>query len=207
MSVGGGGHRAAGQQAPGPVLLVPGYGGSTGSLTVLADTLRHAGKDVTIVALPGDATGDLNEQARALGRAASAALRRTDAGSVDVVGYSAGGVVARLWVRDAGGRDVARRGVTLGAPHHRTELAGLGALIPGVCPTACRQLAPDSDLLAALNRDGEPDGPAYVSIWTTRDDVVIPADSARLPGALNIVVQSVCVGDSVRHGALPRDPV
>ena len=205
--VGGGRPRAIDQQAPGPVLLVPGYGGSTGSLTTLASALRGKGKDVTIVPLPGDATGDLNAQAQALGRAADAVLRRTHARSVDVVGYSAGGVVARLWVRDHGGGSVVRRVVTLGSPHHGTELAGLGSLVPGACPTACRQLEPDSDLLAALNRGGATGGPTFVSIWTTHDDVVIPPDSARLAGALNLVVQTVCAEDQVTHGGLPRDRV
>src|SRR5262245_51242936 len=54
------------EDQPGPVLLIPGYGGGTGSLSVLASRLKAAGRDVTIVKLPGDATGDLNEQADAL---------------------------------------------------------------------------------------------------------------------------------------------
>ncbi len=111
-SGGGGARRAVAPNLPGPVLLVPGYGGSTSYLSSLAGALRHGGKDVTIVSLPGDGTGDLRAQAQTLGRAATAALARTQAASVDVVGYSAGGVVARLWVRDYGGAAVARRGST-----------------------------------------------------------------------------------------------
>ena len=194
---------------PGPVLLIPGYGGAVGSLQPLARRLRAAGKDATVVRLPGGGTGDLAEQARAVGAAARRALARTGATSVDVVGYSAGGVVARLWAREGGGRSIARRVVTLGSPHHGTQLAGLAAsLAPDQCPTACRQLTPGSALLARLNSGDEtPDGPLWVSIWSTVDDVVIPPDSARLEGALDLTVQDVCPRSRVPHSALPTDPV
>ena len=196
------------QDEPGPVLLVPGYGGSTGSLRSLADRLTAEGRDASVVALPGDGTGDLVAAAGALDAAADAALERTGAGSVDVVGYSAGGVVARLWVADGGG-DVARRVVTLGSPHHGTTLADLAVgVAPAQCPEACRQLATGSDLLAGLNDGDEtPEGPTWVSIWTTQDETVTPPESARLEGALELEVQSVCGGAEVGHGGLPRDPL
>jgi triacylglycerol esterase/lipase EstA (alpha/beta hydrolase family) len=197
------------QQTPGPVLLVPGYGGATSALGDLAQRLTGIGRDATVVALPGDGTGDLSAAAAALDAAARAALQRTGAGGVDVVGYSAGGVIARLWVADDDGATIARRVVTLGSPHHGTTLADLaGRLAPDECPEACRQLTPDSELLQRLNaRDETPAGPTWVSIWTTRDETVTPPDSARLDGALNMTVQSVCADAQVGHGGLPRDPV
>ncbi|MEO8889501.1 MAG: alpha/beta fold hydrolase [Jatrophihabitantaceae bacterium] len=201
--------RPVSQVSAGPVLLVPGYGGSTTALDALAVTLRAAGKDVTVVSLPGNARGDLNAQATVLGTAVTQVLARTQARSVDIVGYSAGGVVARLWVRNDGGASLARRVITLGSPHHGTDLASLaGSILPGICPTACQQLAVDSPLLAALNSGDEtPPGPSFVSIWTTHDDVVLPADSASLGGALDVTVQSVCASDPVRHSGLPTDRV
>lgn len=200
---------AVDHSVPGPVLLVPGYGGSTDSLTVLADRLRTAGRDATVVDLPDGGTGDLAVQARTLADAVDAARARTGAGSVDVVGYSAGGVVTRIWAKDLGGVAEARRIVTLGSPHHGTQLAGLAAgLVPGQCPTACQQLAPDSSVLSALNAGDEtPDGPAWVSLWTSVDQVVTPPDSASLRGAVDLPVQDLCAGSTVDHGNLPRDPV
>jgi triacylglycerol lipase len=197
---------AIAQDKPGPVLLVPGYGGSTEGLTSLTTRLRAQGKAVSIVTLPGNGEGDLREQAKSLGNAATATLKRTGAKSVDVVGYSAGGVVARLWVRDYGGAKQARRIVTLGSPQHGTALAQLGALFPSACPTACVQLSPTSDLLISLNTAPEtPKGPAFISIWSTTDEVVLPPESAELKGGLNISVQSVCATSQVRHGGLPTD--
>jgi triacylglycerol esterase/lipase EstA (alpha/beta hydrolase family) len=200
--------RPASQETPGPVLLVPGYGGGQGSLQSLAAALTAQGRDATIVSVPGDGTGDLGATADALGDAVDAALQRTGAESVDLVGYSAGGVVARLWVDD-GNAGVVRRVVTLGSPHHGTTLADLaGDVAPDQCPIGCTQLGTASDLLARLNAGDEtPEGPTWVSIWTEQDQTVTPPDSARLEGALNIPVQSICSGVRVGHGELPRDPV
>jgi triacylglycerol esterase/lipase EstA (alpha/beta hydrolase family) len=196
------------QDRPGPVLLVPGYGGSTGALQSLADRLAAEGRDARVVALPGDGTGDLQASADVLGTAVDAALERTGADSVDVVGYSAGGVIARLWAAD-GGAERARRVLTLGSPHHGTTLADLaGQLAPSQCPEGCRELATDSPLLQRLNRGDEtPAGPTWVSIWTTQDQTVTPPDSARLEGAVDLSVQSVCVDARVEHGDLPRAPL
>jgi triacylglycerol lipase len=201
--------RAVPQGRPGPVLLVPGYGGSTSSLAVLAGRLRQQGKDAQVVSLPGNAEGDLAAQARVLAEAARAALARTGASSVDVVGYSAGGVVARLWLSQDQNAAV-RRVVTLGSPQHGTQLASLGALFAGQCPLACQQLDPGSALLARLNAGSGsevPRGRTFVSLWTSRDEVVIPPESAVLVGALNIRIQSVCPASTVSHSGLPGDPL
>jgi triacylglycerol lipase len=199
---------AVGQDRPGPVLLVPGYGGATGGLEDLASRLTAAGREATVVSVPGDGTGNLTASADALGAAVRQARARTGAATVDVVGYSAGGVIARLWAAD-GGATHARRIVTLGSPHHGTQLADLAdGVLPGECPAGCRQLATGSDLLRRLNAGDEtPAGPTWVSIWTTQDQTVRPPDSARLEGALDLPVQSVCAGSPVGHGDLPSDPL
>jgi pimeloyl-ACP methyl ester carboxylesterase len=193
------------QDRPGTVLLVPGYGGSTASLQGLARALRAAGRSTVVVDLPGDGTGDLRAQAAAVKQAADRVIAG-GAPSVDVVGYSAGGVVARIWAADLDGRRQARRVVTLGSPHHGTDLARLGAVLaPGACPLACQQLAPGSDLLSGLGR--APVGPVWTSLWTAQDETVVPPDSARLDGALDVEIQAVCADAQVQHGELPRDPL
>ncbi len=193
---------------PGTVVLVPGYGGSTRALSVLAARLRDEGRTAVVVDLPGDGTGDLRQAAEAVDRAVDRAL---DAGapSVDLVGYSAGGVTVRWFLRELGGAERARRVVTLGSPHHGTTLAATAlAVSPGACPTACAQLAPDSELLDRLNaRDETPDGPAYLALWTVQDETVTPPDSGRLEGAVSLAVQDVCPGLQLAHGDLPRAPV
>jgi triacylglycerol lipase len=196
------------QSQPGPVLVLPGYGGSAGSVQPLVAALRSAGRMAVAVEPVGDGTGDLRAQARHLAVAAERVRRDANVASVDVVGFSAGGVVARLWVREEGGADVARRVLTIGSPHHGTSQAALGAGLAGGCPEACQQLSPDSDLLRRLNAGDEtPDRARWVTVRTTADRVVTPVDSAALDGALNLVVQEICPTSTATHGDLVSDPV
>jgi triacylglycerol lipase len=200
-----GGRPAPGR--PGAVLLVPGYGGSTSALSVLAGRIRATGRSATLVRLPGTGTGSLVTDAAVLNTAVGQALAR-GAPSVDVIGYSAGGVVTLLWARLDDGAAKARRVVTLGSPFHGTTLAaGAEGFVPDACPVACQQLAPGSRLLASL-RAGDPAGlPAWLSLWTTDDTTVTPPDSARLAGALNLPVQSLCPAARISHSQLPVSPV
>ncbi|NMO52391.1 lipase [Actinoplanes sp. TBRC 11911] len=194
------------QAQPGTILLVPGYGGSRVALTQLAARLQAAGRTAEVLTLPGDGTGDLVAQADTLDQAVRSAVRDGSA-SVDVVGYSAGGVVTRLWVDRFGGAEVARRIVTLGSPLHGARIAGLGAaLAPDACPEACRELAPGSSLLKDLDEAPLPAGLPWMSIWTENDETVDPPDSARLDGAVNVPIQGVCPAVRVSHGELPTNP-
>ncbi len=206
-------HSAAGQPAgypaqdrPGPVLLVPGYGGNTSSLAILARRIRATGRQATVLQLPGNGTGSLVGDASVLNAAVSRALRR-GAPSVDVIGYSAGGVTTLLWARQDGGAHKARRIVTLGAPFHGAELAADGeAFLPSACPAACRQLVPGSSLLSQLAAGVTAQRPAWLSLWSIDDKTVDPPDSARLAGAVNVPIQSVCPAQQISHSQLPTNP-
>jgi triacylglycerol lipase len=192
---------------PGDVLLVPGYGGSTTALDALAGRIAAAGGHAIVVKLAGDGTGDLQLQANVLNGYVNQALA-AGSGPVTVIGYSAGGVVAWLWDVDYDGVAKARQIITLGSPLHGADLAAVGAAnLPGACPAACEELVPGSSMLDRLQGTASATRPPWLSLWTTDDQVVQPPDSARLPGAVNISLQSICPGVSIGHGQLPTAPL
>ncbi len=187
------------------VVLVSGYGGDGRDLAPIVATLETQERDVAVFPAVGDNTGDMEEQAALLAKFIDE--QREEGELVDVIGYSAGGVVVRLWGSDYGGNAVARRVLTIAAPHHGTALAGLADLA-GFCDGACAQLIPDSHLLARLNAGEEtPAGPEWISIWSESDRTVTPTSTASLDGALNVTVQSICPDATTGHAGLPASPV
>ena len=191
---------------PGAVLLVPGYGGSTTSLGELAARIRRTGLTATVVQLTGNGRGDLTVQARVLDGYVNRAIG-AGSGPVTVIGYSAGGVVAWLWYVDYGGATRTGKIITLGAPLHGARVAAVGtAYDPAECPVACEQLAPGSALLTRLQQSAQA-RPPWLSLWSTDDQTVQPPDSARLPGAVNVPLQSVCPGVDIQHSQLPTAPL
>ena len=162
---------------------------------------RRPAVHATVVRLAGDGTGDLQLQASVLNGYVNQALAR-GSGPVTVIGYSAGGVVAWLWDVQYDGVAKARRIITLGSPLHGADLAAVGAAdAPDACPEACEELVPGSSMLHRLQDTGSATRPPWLSLWTTDDQVVQPPDSARLPGAVNVPLQSVCPG--ALHRARP----
>jgi triacylglycerol lipase len=193
--------------SPGTVVLVPGYGGSTTGLNVLAAWIRRTGRATEVVRLPGNGTGDLAAQAVILNGYVSRTLR-SGKGPVDVVGFSAGGVVARLWDAEDGGARKAERIISLGSPLNGTRIAAAGnAADPAACPVACQELVPGSTLLSQLRKIPLTRQPGWLSLWTQDDQVVRPPTSARLAGAVNVPLQAVCPNAVIAHGQLPTDPL
>ena len=177
-----------------PVLLVHGYGASSGYWAALAarldaDGISHATLD--LVPLQGDIDGYvplLEGAARALCEAAGSQR-------LVLVCHSMGGLVARAWMRRCGTGRVARV-ITLGTPHHGTFHASLA---PGA---NAQQMQRGSAWLTALAASERPETRALItSIWSHHDNIVAPQDSSRLPGARNIEfggVGHVALGSDAR---------
>jgi len=187
------------------VVVVPGYGGDASSVQPLTSFLRNQGRVVEPVTLPLNGTGDIDRSARAL----ADVVAGLNASTVDLVGFSAGGIVVRHYLKALDRSGWARRVVLLGTPNHGTEIAELATSFdPSVCEGACAQLGPRSSFLQDLNAGDEtPAGASFYSIWTAFDLTVTPPQSAELEGAVNIRVQDVCRNARTAHGELVSDPL
>lgn len=186
----------------GAVVLVPGYGGARDALNGLAFRLRVVGRPSVIMALPADGTGDLRAQAAAIDGTVRDLLRHGTS-SVDLVGFSAGGVAIWQYLHTGRTAPAVRRVVTLGSPLQGTRVAAAGtALTPDACEQACRQLVPGSALLTGLAARPRPAVP-WLSLWTDTDGVVDPPDSSALPGLTAIRLQAICPSARTPHASLP----
>ena len=182
---------------PTQTLLIPGYGGGKTQLQNLKGQLSATGISSEIIDVD-DGQGDLNDYAAKTN--ATAADWRAQGYDVNVVGYSNGGVIARIAASEQ--PDNFAKVVTMASPHNGTVWADLGNAI-GQCPQACQQVRPDSELLADLPDIADEN---WLSIYSTSDEVINPAESSVIPGATVQVIQDLCQDKDLRHGDVPTDP-
>lgn len=105
-------------------------------------------------------------------------LQETGAAQVDVVAFSMGALVTRIWMLEQGGRYRVRRWVSISGPHAGTATGWL-RFNPGAT-----QMRWNSPLLQRLGNNASDFAPAEVfSLWTPLDLMIVPAHSSHLPGA------------------------
>ena len=165
-----------------PVLFVHGTDDTPGAFFAMVDAFEQAGwpkEHLYAVRLhPNNGQMPIEVMAYQVRRAAEGLRQRTGAGRIDVVAFSQGTLSSRYWMQELGGQPRVRRFVSISGPHHGTRAAYLRA------DPALVQMRPDSDFLRELNRREKPFGDTEVfSFWTPLDSTVVPAESARLPGA------------------------
>ena len=113
---------------------------------------------------------------------------------VILVGHSMGGIIARNYVQNRGGAAYVHGMVTLGSPHHGSKLA------PFALSPMGKTLLPDSTFLRQFNSVVWPQETQAVSIFTRYDNIVLPAESAKMAGAKLVEL------DGMGHTALLFHP-
>jgi pimeloyl-ACP methyl ester carboxylesterase len=160
-------------RGPRPIIVVHGYAMSETCYWPLARRLANAGLG-PIVGYEYWTLGKVVEAARGLADLAAQAMREAGTDSVDVIGHSMGGVVARYWVSLAGGDAHVRRLITIGSPHAGTEISAIGLGRPK------KELQVGSVLMQRLAAAPPPERTAVTIIWSRGDALVPGRRHARL---------------------------
>lgn len=178
-----GGGRLAASSAPSlstavPILLVPGWFNTERDLAALRIRLVSSGwaADHVEAMTFSDPTGSNRTHAREIAAAVEALLDKTGAERVDIVAHSMGGLAVRAYLRDSGGRRV-RRVVFVATPQRGTYAAYLAF------GDGREEMIPGSAFLDSLSKGPPlPEGVGAITIRTPIDVIIIPGESARLPG-------------------------
>jgi triacylglycerol lipase len=160
-----------------PVLLVPGWGAPLWHTRWIAKHLERAGLTVEQMSLPFMSTGDMVESAEAVDARVDEIIEDTGAEKVNMVGYSLGGLIVRIWLQGFDGQERLGRAVFVGSPQD-----GIYTGYAAAFTKAGRQVSKGSRFMRDLNREGPcgcGDG-RCLSIYLWKDGTILPAKSARL---------------------------
>lgn len=183
-----------------PVLLVGGWANHDGSWASWMRSLARDGVRAFPVTVPGNAMGDLRDGARFVAQEIDRIKALTGAKRVDVVGFSAGGLIVREAARTHAARDSIDAVITLATPNQGLGInpAGLSRFVDPalrvVAGTSSAQMRYGSEFLTALNRPGAPNsaGPnvRFGSVYSAYIDGAVPGFRATIPGARNIGIKT-----------------
>ncbi|AJE80428.1 lipase class 2 [Streptomyces albus] len=141
----------------------------------------------------------------------------TGSSKVDLVGYSEGGFISRLYMKNHGVSHVSKFvGISpvnsappsiSGLLTLANQIPGATALIEGVCP-ACGELQGEDAFTSLNTPDATFPSVTYTNIASTRDEVATPYTLSFLPPGPNVTnqtIQSACPDDHVGHLGMPYD--
>ena len=178
--------------APGhaPLLLVHGYMCNRGLWWWMRREFRKRRLAVATVNLEPPRAG-IDQLAARLDERIEELVQATGRTRVVLLTHSMGGLISLAYLRKYGAARVAKL-VMLAAPMHGTHVARLGI------GANAREMRPDSAWLRALTLRPVPI--PIVSIWTRDDEILAPAETSRIDGAQDIVL------DGLGHMAMVFSP-
>jgi pimeloyl-ACP methyl ester carboxylesterase len=176
-----------------PVILLHGLFQNRSCLFWLQYRLRAAGYQ-QIISINTPPWRDMETLTEGLAKKVDELRIRLKVEKVILVGHSMGGIIARNYVQNRGGAAYVHGMVTLGSPHHGSKLA------PFALSPMGKTLLPGSSFLRKFNSISWPKETSAFSIYTRYDNIVLPADSAKMAGAQLVEL------DGMGHTALLFHP-
>jgi triacylglycerol lipase len=156
-----------------PIILLHGLFQNRSCLFWLQHRLRSAGYQ-QIISINTPPWRDLETLTEGLSKKVDELRIKLKVDKVILVGHSMGGMIARNYVQNRGGAAYVHSMVTLGSPHHGSKLA------PFALSGMGKTLLPGSEFLRQFNSVTWPEETQAVSIYTRYDNIVLPAESAKM---------------------------
>ncbi|MDP8255739.1 MAG: alpha/beta fold hydrolase [Candidatus Alcyoniella australis] len=177
-------HRLPGYREP--VLLLYGLFGTRGALGLLEERLKRDAFSVFSFRLGLVNIREVSLTSREVAQKVEEVCKREGIQSIDVIGHSMGGLIGLHYIKFDGGDRRVRRFVAVGAPFGGSGWAYTGMLASPLIPSLT-QLMPGSQFLRRLREAPLPSA-TRVTCIAAKDDLLVPVDSAVLPGARNVLV-------------------
>ncbi len=177
----------AGQDSSGtglhPVIIVPGWASPALQIDWVSRHLESEGLATIKLKVPRLAVGDMRQSAEVLAREVERLRQENGVGKVNLVGYSLGGLIARIYLQELRGYRDLNRAVFVGAPQDGVYIGYLGAFT-----RSGRQVRRGSRFMRELNASGPCDcgERRCLSIYLTKDGTIVPSKSARLACGYNL---------------------
>ena len=168
-----------------PVILVHGFYSDSSALEKVSNYLKKLDKFVYLIDLiPNDGSISMENYAEQLSQFINSNFSLQQ--SLDLVGFSMGGLVCRYYLQRLGGFKQVKNLVTIAAPHQGTLTAHI------IAYTACRQMRPESGFLQDLNSDQHTLNQINcTAIWNPLDFVILPSQSSKLPVGSNVMIPCI----------------
>lgn len=172
------------QDAHPPVILLHGLFQNRSCLYWLQYRLRAAGYQ-QVISINTPPWRDLETLTERLAKKVDELRIKLKVEKVVLIGHSMGGMIARNYVQNRGGAAYASIMITLGSPHHGSKLA------PFALSPMGKSLLPGSEFLQQFNSVTWPPLTQAFSIYTRYDNIVLPAESARMDGSQAIELEGM----------------
>ncbi len=185
-----------------PVLLIHGIDDTQAVMTPLGRYLQSRGwRTFAYDMVPNHGEAGFQELASQVKQQVAMVRAQTGARKVDLVGFSLGGMVARVYLQELGGAAEVDRLVTISSPHHGSWMAYFRWNVLG------EELRPGSAVYQRLNRNlSAMAGVRHTAIWTPFDLMIVPSWSSVLPGArevrIPVALHPLMLRDSRCHEAV-----
>jgi pimeloyl-ACP methyl ester carboxylesterase len=176
-----------------PIILLHGLFENRSCLFWLQHRLRSAGYR-QLISINTPPWRDLETLTEQLAKKVDELRIRLKVDKVILIGHSMGGMIARNYVQNRGGAANVARVITLGSPHQGSKLAPFALSAMG------QMLLPGSEFLRRFNSVAWPEELPIISIYTRYDNIVLPAELARMEGARSVEL------DGMGHMALLFHP-